>query len=384
MIIGDEFFMAEKIRVLVVTGSLNIGGMEAVAMNIARYSNHEKFQFDFLVYGDAEHAYEKEAISLGCRVIHCPFPHKNPLATVGNIRRIIRDNGPYDIVHSHLLFNSGLAMKAAYKERVPVRITHSHTNRLAPNPSRGRRLYESLMRRYIKAYATTWYACSEKAGRYLFGEAFSNQGHVLRNGIYLPKYQVSKDTVSKYKTDLRLDGRKVIGQVGSLVPVKNHTFSLRLFSELRKNRSDLKFLIIGGGELEDDIRSQIRDMGLESDVLMLGKRSDVPELLNTIDLFLMPSLYEGVSVALMEAQAAGLPCVVSETAYAPEVRVTEQVTPLSLDADIEAWIAALLRALNQARYTDSYEAISAKGYNIVDIVSELNAEYLRCIEQERK
>ncbi|MBR3836882.1 MAG: glycosyltransferase family 1 protein [Clostridia bacterium] len=375
--------MADKIRVLVITGSLNIGGMEAVAMNIARYSDREKFQFDFLVYGDEEHAYEKEAKSLDCRVIHCPFPHKNPLATVGNIRHIIRNNGPYDIVHSHLLFNSGLAMKAAYKEHVPVRITHSHTNRVAPNPSKVRRIYESLMRRYIKAYATTWYACSEKAGQYLFGKTFLEKGHILRNGIYLSQYQIGQDVVEQYKADLRLDNCKVIGQVGSLVPVKNHTFSLQLFFELRKTRKDVKFLIIGGGELEESIRKQIYDMGLETAVLMLGKRSDIPELLNTIDVFLMPSFYEGVSVALMEAQAAGLPCVVSETAYAPEVRVTEQVSSLSLNADKDQWIAALLHAMDQERFTDSYKSISAKGYNIADIVAELNTDYLEYIKQER-
>ncbi len=372
--------MDRKIHILQVMGSLDIGGMETVAMNIVRFSDPERFQFDMLVYGDKEYAHEPEARALGCRVIHVPFPRENPTAFFKNLKKLLREDGTYDIVHSHLLHNSGIVMKAAADVGVPVRIAHCHTNRLKKNPSRIRRVYERLMLGVIKKYATHYYACSVRAGEYLHGRDFTKVGHVMSNGVNLQDFSYDPEEVARYKKELGVQDCKLIGQVGNLKPVKNHQFSLEVFAKLRRQRQDVKLLIIGGGPLEEEVRQQIRSLSLEDAVIMLGKRTDVLSLLNVIDVYLMPSIHEGVSVALMEAQTAGLPCVVSDTACAPEVRVTDQITALRLDADKALWVEALQNALEQPRYTDSHQAVRQHGYHVPDIIAGLDEEYIRYVE----
>mgnify|MGYP002857405830 CR=1 FL=1 len=171
------------IKVLQVAGSLRLGGLETVVMNIVRYSDRETFKIDIVVYGDAVGDYEAEAQRLGCMVIHLPFPHKAPFTFVSKLRKVLRQFGPYDIVHAHTLYNCGLVSKAAFMEGIKVRITHSHTNRVDEQVRWSRRLYYSYMRFLIRKYTNVQYACSEKAGMYLFGEDFLSLGHVLSNGI---------------------------------------------------------------------------------------------------------------------------------------------------------------------------------------------------------
>lgn len=370
--------MHEKIKILLVTGSLNIGGMETVAMNIARYSNKDIFTVDFLVYGDNEYANEKEALELGCKIYRVPFPHSTPLTFEKNVRKILRDNGPYQIVHCHNLFNCGFVARAAFKEKVPVRISHSHTNRLIKNKSIVRNIYEWYMRKLINKYSTNYFACSKKAGKYLFGNTFLEEGYVLQNGIDIDKFKLNSIIRQKYRKKYNLNNNvMVIGQVGTLCDVKNHLFSLNVFKKLlEKSNEKYKLVFVGDGELRDLIKQRIKDLNLTRDVIMLGRRNDVPALLSMFDLYFMPSKYEGVSVALMEAQTAGLPCVVSDTACAPEVKVTNQIEILKLDQEIESWALAIERVVTTGRYINAAYKIKEKGYDIKSIIKNLNKKYI--------
>lgn len=370
--------MHEKIKILLVTGSLNIGGMETVAMNIARYSNKDIFTVDFLVYGDNEYANEKEALELGCKIYRVPFPHSTPLTFEKNVRKILRDNGPYQIVHCHNLFNCGFVARAAFKEKVPVRISHSHTNRLIKSKSILRNIYEWYMRKLINKYSTNYFACSKKAGKYLFGNTFLEEGYVLQNGIDIDKFKLNSIIRQKYRKKYNLNNNvMVIGQVGTLCDVKNHLFSLNVFKKLlEKSNEKYKLVFVGDGELRDLIKQRIKDLNLTRDVIMLGRRNDVPALLSMFDLYFMPSKYEGVSVALMEAQTAGLPCVVSDTACAPEVKVTNQIEILKLDQEIESWALAIERVVTTGRYINAAYKIKEKGYDIKSIIKNLNKKYI--------
>lgn len=372
-----------KIRVLLVTGSLNIGGMETVAMNIVRFSDRKTFVFDFLVYGEKEYSHEREAIQLGCRILRVPFPHDTPLSFEKNVRNIIRKNGPYQIVHCHNLFNCGFVAKAAYLEHVPVRISHSHTNRVKRAKSIIRNIYELYMRLLISKYSTDFFACSLKAGNYLFGKKFADIGFILKNGIDVDKFSFDNDVREKYRQDFSVRDKLIIGQIGTLCDVKNHLFSLEVFkkmSEKQKNR--YKLIFVGDGELKDDIEFKIEELDLQGDVIMLGRRSDVSEILSMIDLYFMPSKYEGVSVALMEAQAAGLPCVTSETACAPEVNVTNQIQTVCLLSPIDEWVDKIEQGLNIGRNYNSSRYIKECGYDIRSIIKDLNKKYLASLKNQ--
>ena len=372
------------IKVLQVAGSLKLGGLETVVMNIVRYSDKDTFKIDIVVYGEEEGDYEAEAKRLGCRVIHLPFPHKAPLTFVSKLRKVLRQFGPYDIVHSHTLYNCGLVVKGAFKEGVTVRISHSHTNRVGEKVKWSRRQYNAYMRFLIRKYTNVQYACSENAGSYLFGVDFIGSGHVLSNGINPDKFIVTEDKRERLKLALGIKNYYVIGQIGTLHPVKNHKFSIEIMKEILKHRADVRMLFIGKGALFEEISHKIENEGLKGYIYMLGPRNDVPDLLGILDVYLMPSKYEGVSVALMEAQAAGLHCVVTNTACAPEVHVTNQITTLTLNDSPSVWAEAIVRSLGKGKYANSRKAIKNSGYDIRDIISRLNKDYSTYIKEFAK
>lgn len=368
-------------NVLIVSGSLRTGGMETVVMNTVRYSDKSKFKFDIVVYGDDLYDNEAEAIKLGCRVIHIEFPHKSPLAFVNNLKNIINKYGPYDVVHAHTLFNCGLVVKVAKDEGIPVRISHSHTNRLKKPDSLIRRIYEYIMRKFIHHYSTDFYACSERAGKFLFSEKECNEICIMKNGVYLPKFNVNNSTIEKYRKSLKLVNKKVIIQVGSLVDVKNHMFSLKVMQKLVNEGHNVILLIVGSGINKLKIENEIHRLKLEENVCLLGNRDDIPQLLAVSDVFFMPSHYEGVSLAMIEAQAAGLQCVVSNTACAKEVRITNQITDLKLTYSLDLWCEAILNAASISKNQYSKDLIKDKGYSVEDIVRKLNTDYIRYINR---
>lgn len=378
--------MNECIKVLLVTGSFGIGGLETVAMNIVRYSDRKKFSFDFLVYGQEEYANEKEAIELGCRVFRVPFPHNTPFSFERNVREIIRNNGPYEVVHCHNLFNCGFVALAAYKEGVPVRISHCHTNRVNNKRSLIRVFYEWYMRMLIKRYSTDFFACSKDAASYLFGKDYINKTYIMRNGIDIDKFKFNPLLRDKYRKQFSLDDNSlVIGQIGTLRNVKNHKFSLEIFKKLkeRSNTNNFKMFFIGDGELKEVIHKQIVQYGLDKDVVMLGLRTDIHNLLNMFDLYIMPSKYEGVSVALIEAQAAGLPCLVSETACAPEVIVSSQIESAKLTDSIDVWVDKIENNIRKKRCVNSADIVRNSGYSIKSIIEKLDCKYLELLKMHK-
>ena len=360
-------------KVLLVTGSLHVGGMETVAMNIAKYSDRNKFKVDFLVYGNDFYELEKEAESLNCSVYRIPFPHDNIFAFKNNVKNILRKYGPYDIVHCHNLFNCGYVMKAAYEVGVPVRISHSHTNRVKKNPSFIHRVYEKIMRRYMVRYSTQLYACSNLAGEYLFGNSFTKNGFVLKNGIDVD--QVQNENASIVFNDLKKNGCKIIGQIGTLCTVKNHTFSIDLFKLIKAKYENVKMFFVGDGPLRSQLEEKVKKLGLENDIYFMGTRKDVLSILKSIDLFLMPSIYEGVSVALIEAQTSGLNCLVSSKACAPEVHVTNQIGILDLADPMDLWAERAISLMTSPKHLDSISRIVESGYSIRHIMENLSENY---------
>lgn len=368
----------EKIKILQVTGSLSVGGMENVAMNIFRFIDKDKFEINFVVYGEKKGQYEQEVISNGGNVYHIPFPHEGILKYCNSLKKIMVETGPYDVVHSHNLFPSGLVMKVAKTEKIPIRISHAHTNRNDKNISFYRKIYQFFMRNLMRKNSTYFFACSQKAGKYLFGKGFNgnkNNEFIMINGIDSEKFNISQDKVKILKKEFNIQNEKVVGHVGRFIEVKNHKFLINVFEKMLKQNTKLKLLLIGDGPLLNTIKKEVNDKNIENNVIFAGTRNNIPELLSIMDAFVLPSKYEGVSISLVEAQAAGIPFVVSESAYSDESKITGYGISLNLDESFDMWEKEIFKQIERGKLKNSQEIIENKGYDIKKIVKYLENTY---------
>lgn len=367
--------MSKRKKVLMVTGSLHVGGMENVAMNIARYIDRNRFDINFVVYGKEIGTYEDEVGALGGEVYHISFPREGSRKYCRALKEIIKQTGPYDVVHSHNLFPSGMVMKVAYETGVPVRIAHAHTNRDDSHLNIIRRIYQRIMREYIWRYATNYFACSNRAGTYLFQEKFNNKGFVMNNGVDIEKFRINEKTKEKLRIEFGINNEKVIGHTGRFDEVKNHSLLVDIFVSILKTGENVKLMLIGDGPLRPSIEEKIKNYGIEDKVILTGMRSDVPALLSLMDVYVLPSTYEGVSVSLMEAQAAGVPYVVSTTAYSDESKVTEYGVAVDLNADLAKWRDVIIEQMKHRKLANAKIIVSEKGYDTRSVVKYVQDNY---------
>lgn len=364
-----------KRKILMVTGSLHVGGMENVAMNIARYVDNSRFQVDFVVYGKEIGEYENEVKALGGEVYHIPFPREGARKYCFALRKILDTAGPYDIVHSHNLFPSGMVMKAAYDENVPVRIAHAHTNRDDTHLNVFRKIYQTIMRELIWRYATQMFACSQKAGHYLFGDKFDNNGFVMNNGVATERFVANFSVQNTLKKEFGITSESVIGHTGRFVDVKNHRFLIDVFKSVCDKGENVKLLLVGDGPLKREIEEKVCDLGLSGKVIFTGMRTDVPQILSLMDVYVLPSKYEGVSVSLMEAQAAGIPFVVSESAFSDESKVTQYGVSVNLSDSIESWRDAVIQEMHRGKLKNARQIIIDKGYDSGTVIKYVQETY---------
>ena len=287
------------------------GGVESVIMNYYRHLDRTKVQFDFICDVDSSRIPYDEIKKLGGRVFLVPKYQKLP-KYLKALEELFRKNH-YRIVHSNVNTLSVFSLYAAKKAGVPVRISHSHST---SNPKEWKRnIIKNILRPFSKKYATDYFACSELAGRYLFGDKTFDQGKVkiIHNAIDLDKFKFDPVARKKLRKELGIDDKTiVIGHVGRFVQTKNHQFLIYTFKKYHNKNPNAKLLLIGTGPLEEKIKAKVKKHNLEDSVLFLGQRNDTNKLYSVMDIFCLPSLYEGLPVAGIEAQAAGLPCVYSD------------------------------------------------------------------------
>lgn len=305
-------------------------------MNMLRNFDRRQIAMDFLCLSGEAGAYASEIESLGGRIILCRL---NRFDILGFSKRFINilSTGEYDVVHSHVLTFSGLLLWLAERADIPQRLAHFHTSKVTTEGrSDGilRRVYIWTMRRFLERSATRFLACSKVAMEAVASSReMSKKGNeVLYYGIELSPYQKTVDTVKVRKEfGIPLDA-KVVGHVGRFLPAKNHDFIVQVAKKLCQSRSDIRFLLVGDGELRDEIERDVRNKGLSSFFIFTGVRDDVPLLMKTMNLFILPSLREGLGIVLVEAQAAGLPIITSQLPVIQEV----VFTPLSKDLPLRS------------------------------------------------
>lgn len=354
-----------KIKILQVIGTLRIGGAENVAMNFLRYIDKNKYQCDFLVYSENKEGYEEEAKQLGAQIIRISSPKKGYYNYYKNIKKILLE-GKYDIIHSHTMLSNGIVLKAAYSAGVNKRISHAHSSEAGKKENIIYKLYTYFMKKSINKYATDFVSCSESAGLFLYGKKiFEEKGIIIPNTIETDKYKFNTEVRKQMRKKMNIDNNFVIGNVGRLADVKNHIFLLDIFKEFHKNNENSILLIVGEGELRNELELKIKELNLEDNVILTGARDDVPELLQVMDVFVFPSRFEGLGIAIIEAQATGLYCFISEN-LPKELNVTNNITRISLYESAQNWAEEITRLVDYNRTDTSKEIIKA-GYDTINL-----------------
>lgn len=363
-----------KAKILHITGAMNVGGTETMLINLYRKIN-EKIEFHFISYSNEEAFYDKEIEKLGGKVIRLDSPNKvGFIGAVKDIKKVIKENGPYDAVHTHMLFNCGIAMIAAYLSGVKVRVSHSHTTSDNSN-SFVRKVYISVMRIFIKVFSTDFLACSNGAGRYLFGNNItSNKKYkILPNFIDYKKFISCEDKNSIRKELGIKEDDIVVCHIGRFIKAKNHNFLLEVVTEMINRNDTIKLLLVGTGDLKSEIEAKVKELGIEKNVYLTGIRNDIPNILNNSDLFILPSIYEGLGLVLLEAQASNVPCLVSE-AVQPEVDLgVGLIKKIKLSFGAKFWAneASTLIKENTNKNINIINAVKEKKYDFNSIVNSL-------------
>jgi len=351
---------------------MNRGGLETMLMNYYRQLDRSGVQFDFMVHRAEPGHYDAEIEALGGRI------HRMPPIKPGGYRtyfraldRFFAAHPEYRVVHSHINENSSFVLRAAKRAGVPCRIAHSHLSGLGLDLKLPFRLYARMA---MRGNPNRHFACSRQAGRWLFGGKTARDGVVvLNNAVNVRDFAFDADARREVREELGAGGRLVIGHIGRFNGQKNHSFLLEVFAAVRQRRPDALLVLAGDGSLRTAVEAKAARLGLADAVAFLGVRSDVARLMQGFDLFLFPSLFEGLPVVLVEAQAAGLRCFVSDT-VTREADVTGRVDFISLRASAGRWAERILSA--PADRADTSEALRRHGYDAAAMSAWL-ADYYR-------
>lgn len=326
----------DKKKVLILPGTLRVGGAEKVARDIALYADTEKYRFHYLVFGEETGGFEPDVEAVNAKIIRMPEPSESHWAFFRELIRLMKQES-YRVVHAHTMFNCGLVMLAGKLAGIPVRIAHSHSV-LDDGAGFVKKCYQCLMRTLILAFATDCVACGKRAGIRLYGEkAFRKRGKLILNGIDTQRYGFCDEKRQQIRTVLGLENAFVLGHVGHLAEVKNQKFLLELMPQLLKKRPDAHLLLVGEGDDRPMLEEMIRRLCLEAHVTMTGNVSNVEDFLCAMDVFVFPSLYEGTPLSVLEVQANSLPCVISDR-VPEDVFVTDLIHPLPLTDSQTCWI----------------------------------------------
>lgn len=345
----------QPVRILHVLGRLDYGGIESMLMNIYRKIDRSKIQFDFVIHTTEECDYSSEIIQLGGKIYSAPkFNGANIKEYLSFWNLFYKNNTSYKIVHGHMRSTASIYLLMAKRNKVHT-ISHSHST-----GSRGNfleRVAKGIMQVPIKYFADYYFACSEEAAIWLYGKKIvsKKQYKLLKNSIDLDKYEKNIGKKDKFKEQYSVDKNFVIGHVGSFTEPKNHKFIIDVFQEYIKIQENALLILIGDGHLKKEIKNNIDQMNLRKNVVFVGSVDNVHEYLKSMDVFIFPSLFEGLGIALIEAQAAGVKSIVSEK-IPQEAIQTGIVEKVDLKCTPTEW-ANVIYSMSQKENVDERAAI---------------------------
>lgn len=372
--------MSNPVRVLQVFAEMNRGGAETMIMNLYRNIDRSKIQFDFIVHTEDKCAFDDEIYKLGGEIFRVPtYKGTNHLAYVNKWKNFFEKHQEYKIIHGHVRSTASIYLKTAQKYGLTT-IAHSH------NTSSGNgfsAIAKGVLQYPIRYVADYLFACSEAAGEWLFGNKACKKGnfHILNNAIDTKKFIFNNDIRDKKRKEFLIEGKFVIGHVGRFHPQKNHEFLIDIFKEVHDKNDNAILLLVGEGDLQESIQKKVYNLGLDNNVIFTGVRSDIPELFQAMDMFVFPSLYEGLGIVLIEAQASGLPCVVANT-IPEEALITDNVKQVSLTGSPKVWTEAILKPVDSYERKSTYAKIKDSGYDIEESHRWLQEFYLGLVEKD--
>lgn len=324
----------EPLRVAQIIGKMWAGGVETVVFNYYREMDHNKVQFDFYYDADSTVKPPKDIVAMGARFYKLP-PYQRLWEYMPKLKKYLINNN-YSIIHSHLNTISVFPLFVAWILKIPVRIAHNHSV-LGGNEWK-RNCFKLILKQFSKFFATHYFACSEKAGRWLFGNKSFDKGQVLivNNAINFDKFIISEKTISSIQNKLLLKNKIVIGHVGRFTYAKNHIKLLNIFNEIYKKNNNACLLLVGDGELHNNIIEKVKELGLTGQVICTGKVSDPEVYYPLMDLLILPSYFEGFSIVSIEAQISGIPVLVSDV-VSKEVCISNACKYMDLKEDDKKW-----------------------------------------------
>ena len=368
---GCEVMRKKPIRVLQIIGDVVGGGVEQVILNYYRHIDRNEVQFDFILHNGALKSYVDNIESLGGKVYKITPYKSNPVKTVLEMYKIMKGN--YQIVHSNMNALSVFPLFAAYLAGVPVRILHNHSTDTKAEPLRT--FVKHLLRPFARLFANESWACSKLAGEWMYGKQAVADGRVtiINNAIDLKQFAFDEVKRNKLRKELGLQDCFVIGHVGRFMKQKNHDFLVDIFAEIVKEQDDVKLLLIGDGPLREQIENKVKTLGLDEKVIFTGVRSDVADLYNAMDVFVLPSFYEGLPVVGVEVQANGLPFLCSSN-VTREILISDRIELLKLEDGMKTWAEKILAFVNKKRIMASKD-ISKSGFDIEVEAKKLGERY---------
>jgi glycosyltransferase involved in cell wall biosynthesis len=367
----------EPLRVLHYLGGLGIGGAEAMIMNIYRAIDRSRLQFDFVTHTPEQDMYEDEIVELGGRIFHVPrYMGKNHREYKRAWEKLLEKHPEFWAVHGHPASTSAIYLKIA-KQQGLYTIVHSH------NISHGRgmrALIKNILQYPTRFVADKFFACSKAAGVARFGERVcsSKSFSVIPNGIDLPVYRFDPAVRKGMRKKLGLANKIVLGHVGRMTEQKNHAFLLKIFNRVHQENEDTALLLVGDGELRKQIEAEVRKLGLQDTVILVGAQENVADYLQAMDLFVFPSLYEGLGIVLIEAQANGLKVLASEV-IPEDVRILDSYESLDLRKGVEEWAKIILDTAEGGlgRGSDAQGRTRARGYDVNEVAVWLQEFYIK-------
>ena len=365
----------EPIRIAQIIGKWLGGGVESVVMNYYRHIDRTKIQFDFICDNDSTNIPYKEIEELGGKVILIP-PYQKVFKYHKGLKKVLKD-GNYKIVHSHINTLSVFSLFAAKCAGVPVRIAHSHST--TNKKEWKKNLMKLALRPFTKLVVTDYMACTEHAGRWMFGNKAFDTGkvYILNNAIDLDKFKYNEKLRKKIRKELKIsDSTVVIGHIGRFVTQKNHAQLIDIFNEYHKNNNNSVLMLIGQGPLMDTIKNKVNSLDLDDCVMFLGQKDNANEYYNAMDLFLFPSLYEGLGMVAIEAQVNGLEVLASN--QVPFVaNILNNMRFISLESDLTIWSNAINNCAKLSSNREkNLDDMNERGYNIKKEAKRLEEYYL--------
>jgi len=363
------------LRVLHVFSSLGRGGAETMIMNIYRKIDRDKIQFDFIVNeNDCKYAYEDEINQLGGKIFCVPKFSMLKFFSYKNIwKRLLNEHPEWSIVHVHYPVAAAayVGMAKAMNKKI---IAHSHNT---DNKTGMLKSYIKTLMRYPLRYKADYlFACSKQAAEWMFGR---KSAYIIKNAIDSNEFVFNPKIREHKRAEMNINDNFVIGHVGKFHPQKNHEFLIDIFFEVKKKCAKSVLLLVGDGPLRAEAESKAKNLGIADSVIFTGVRTDTADLLQVMDVFVFPSLYEGLGLVVIEAQASSLPCVISSV-IPDEVRITNLVKFMSLHKSAEAWAEKILQFANNMKRVDMREEIKNAGYDVkeqVKLLSELYTQLLK-------